>query len=105
MAEIHKCGRCWSYCDGNCATCAANNYYTTTVTITRVPTEKDYPPYLDYPKERKKQTNADKYFRNATDEELAERLENIDTAFEPNTIVSQRGWLDWLKQEVESDGE
>lgn len=33
---------------------------------------KDYPPYLDYPKPRKKQTNADKYFRNATDEEIAD---------------------------------
>jgi hypothetical protein len=101
MAEIHKCGQGWAYCDGNCTTCAVNNCYTTNGTITLV---KDYPPYLDYPKERKKQTNADKFFRNATDEELAERLENIDTAFEPNTIVSQRGWLDWLKQEVESDG-
>lgn len=31
---------------------------------------KDYPPYLDYPKPRKKRTNADK-IRHMTDEELA----------------------------------
>ena len=31
---------------------------------------KDYPPYLDYPKERKKLTNADR-IRAMSDEELA----------------------------------
>ena len=31
---------------------------------------KDYPPYLDYPKPRKVQTNADR-IRSMTDEELA----------------------------------
>lgn len=36
---------------------------------------KDYPPYLDYPKPRKKQTNADK-IRAMTDEELAALLAN-----------------------------
>lgn len=45
-------------------------------------------------------TNADR-IRSMTDEELAEWLKNIDTAYEPETIVSQRGWIDWLKQEVE----
>lgn len=34
-----------------------------------MPDIKDYPPYLDYPKPRKKVTNADK-IRSMTDEEL-----------------------------------
>lgn len=34
---------------------------------------KDYPPYLDYPKPRKPQTNADR-IRSMSDEELAELL-------------------------------
>lgn len=41
--------------------------YTTTGTNTQVTAEKDYPPYLDYPKERTKQTNGDK-IRQMTDE-------------------------------------
>jgi len=44
-------------------------------------------------------TNADK-IRQMSDEELAEWLENIDTAFEEGTVVMTNGWLDWLKQEV-----
>jgi len=33
MAEIHKCGQGWAYCDGNCAICATNiPTYTTTST-------------------------------------------------------------------------
>lgn len=33
MAEMHKCGQGWAYCDGNCSTCATNNCYTATDTI------------------------------------------------------------------------
>ena len=44
-------------------------------------------------------TNADK-IRAMTDEEMAEWLDNIDTAYEPETVVSRHGWLEWLKQEV-----
>ena len=40
---------------------------------------KDYPPYLDYPKPYKVQTNADK-IRSMTDEELAKIL-NAFTAY------------------------
>ena len=36
---------------------------------------KDYPPYLDYPKPHRKQTNADK-IRHMTDEELAAQLKD-----------------------------
>ena len=78
---------------------------------------KDYPPYLDYPKERKKQTNADKYFRNATDEEIAELMTKTGSEFNcfPGATTAdcekagswwngcKKCWLDWLKQEVESD--
>lgn len=75
---------------------------------------KDYPPYLDYPKERKKQTNADR-IKQLTDEELADFITrqrfsvvntladklgiDVTTAF----IVGRKNALDWLKQEVESD--
>lgn len=44
-------------------------------------------------------TNADS-IRAMTDEELAEWLDNIDTAYEPETIVSRHGWLEWLRQEA-----
>ena len=64
---------------------------------------KDYPPYLDYPKERKKQTNADK-IRQMLDEELVDIwyfiYQNVLFAY----TNSRQGLLDWLKQEVESDG-
>lgn len=47
-----------------------------------MPDIKDYPPYLDYPKPRKKVTNADK-IRSMTDEELARVMDMVcppDTA-------------------------
>lgn len=64
----------------------------------------------------KKQTNADKYFRNATDEELAELIPDWcdsceymygDSGYgcpsnENGTCRQKR--IAWLKQEVESDG-
>ena len=77
---------------------------------------KDYPPYLDYPKPRRKQTNADK-IRSMTDEELVSLLVHFPCP--PNrhgeengrsytecptdeTIHSCRECVeDWLKQEVE----
>lgn len=68
-------------------------------------------------KKRKKQTNADKYFRNATDEELAsfiakaqaDILRTVGRALNyPGDLVrdcdledAADDWLDWLKQEVE----
>ena len=73
---------------------------------------KDYPPYLDYPKPRKKQTNADK-IRSMTDEELALYL--AWTA-DPDTLLivnyrlyechdrSIEDTLEWLKQEVPDNG-
>lgn len=74
---------------------------------------KDYPPYLDYPKERKKQTNGDR-IRAMSDEELAEFLWNIgQSPFSGNVYLNGKliffsgdgnGWLDWLKRKVESNG-
>ena len=69
---------------------------------------KNYPPYLDHPKERKKQTNADKYFRNATDEELLDFVLNKNHwcchPFEAcGSLICRKCWLDWLKQEVSDD--
>lgn len=64
---------------------------------------KDYPPYLDYPKPRKKRTNADK-IRQMTEDELAHYFSE-----QPEVCPDRYGcsgkdcydcWLDWLKQEV-----
>lgn len=70
---------------------------------------KDYPPYLDYPKPRKKVTNADK-IRSMTDEELAELLERCeDEGYLASSItpVNEYGYhmnmLDWLKQPAKED--
>ena len=79
---------------------------------------KYYPPYLDYQKERKKQTNADK-IRQMSDEELArfvakaqaDILRTVGRALKyPGDIVrdcdledAADDWLNWLKQEMESD--
>jgi len=69
---------------------------------------KDYPPYLDYPKERKKQTNGDR-IRAMSNEELAEFLWSIgQSPFSGNVYLNGKliffsgdgnGWLDWLKEE------
>ena len=54
---------------------------------------KDYPPYLDYPKPCKAQTNAD-LIRPMADEELAEFL--IDLADDGNLRIRE-----WLQQPAE----
>lgn len=68
-------------------------------------TVKDYPPYLDYPKPRKKQTNADK-IRAMTDEELTKIIccqdsRHGDECFNTPCVECL---LDWLKQEVNENG-
>lgn len=73
---------------------------------------KDYPPYLDYPKERKKLTNADK-IRQMSDEELAALFAPTDKGLKPCPEGAKypkscehgcgNCWLDWLKREVESN--
>ena len=69
---------------------------------------KAYPPYLDYPKPRKPQTNADR-LRGMSDEELALFLYDRG-CFAPNCAKTPDGvcyescnicWLDWLKSTVE----
>lgn len=70
---------------------------------------KDYPPYLDYPKPRKPQTNADK-IRQMSDEELAGWLakHNERSAVCPNfgahdcQASCKQCWLEWLKQEADN---
>lgn len=67
---------------------------------------KDYPPYLDFPKPRKKQTNGD-LIRAMTDEELAQVLHcqrtqspyivGNDSCETTNCIDCT---LAWLRQEV-----
>lgn len=64
----------------------------------------EYPPYLDYPKPRKKQTNADR-IRAMTDEELA-RVIAYACDCDLVSGFSCHGKccdciLDWLKQEAE----
>lgn len=75
---------------------------------------KDYPPYLDYPKLHKPQTNADR-IRSMTDEELAELLANetyriaehcfdaFGYGLEKQVIYAKR--LEWLQQPVEKPKE
>lgn len=46
-------------------------------------------------------TNADKYFRQASDEELSLRLDAIHSHWFPFAKIWEiKDWLDWLKQEV-----
>ena len=47
-------------------------------------------------------TNADKYFRNATDEEVAKWIAGIESfALACGGGWPWQSWLDWLKQEVQ----
>lgn len=66
---------------------------------------KDYPPYLDYPKPRKKQTNADR-IRQMTDEELAKIIccQDSRQGDECFNKPCTECLLDWLKQEVSDNG-
>lgn len=74
--------------------------------------EKDYPPYLDYPKPRKIQTNADR-IRAMSDEELAEMISRFVTTGACNDlgIPSKKKCdsnckvciLEWLRQPVEDE--
>lgn len=70
---------------------------------------KDYPPYLDYPKERKPQTNYDRII-SKTPEKLARWICDIsDCLYCPGKDLDCRegeggimtGALGWLKQEAE----
>ena len=70
-------------------------------------TVKDYPPYLDYPKPRKPQTNADR-IRAMSDEELAEFIQYIrkNTLFAEmlGVPVSREKDLEFVRRPVK-DGE
>ena len=64
---------------------------------------KNYPPYLDYPKPRKAQTNADR-IRAMSDKELKEFLCSILQC----EICKFEGWggcelLEWLQQPEEGE--
>ena len=52
----------------------------------------------------KNETNADKYFRNATDEEIAKWIHRHDCHTNLYGYDNEEAILDWLKQEAESDG-
>lgn len=67
---------------------------------------KDYPPYLDYPKPRKPQANADE-IRAMSDEELAAEMtakggcpHDCETPDDMGTDC-YKCWLDWLRQEAQ----
>lgn len=65
-------------------------------------TVKDFPPYLDYPKPKKKQTNADR-IRQMTDEEMAKWANDYNFTCPPVECKDhqcEECWLYWLKQEV-----
>ena len=63
---------------------------------------KDYPPYLDYPKERKKLTNGDK-IRQKSDEELSYIIVCPHQVCNNAKMECVPCIRDWLKQEVEGD--
>ena len=70
-------------------------------------TVKDYPPYLDYPKPRKPQTNADRY-RAMSDEELARAFAQTGNCppspeYGHNCDRCGKCWLDYLRQPVKED--
>lgn len=72
-----------------------------------MPDIKDYPPYLDYPKPRKKVTNADK-IRSMTDEELCDFLCEFASKYTDTTSpcafrMRLRYVIDWLKQPAEEE--
>ena len=60
---------------------------------------KDYPPYLDYPKPRKVQTNADR-IRAMSDQGLALCLYEIGYV---GGWYSKKDVLEWLQQPAEDD--
>ena len=66
---------------------------------------KNYPPYLDYPKPYKAQTNADR-IRTMSDEEMAKKLEyELGCPVTGDCAKMSRDcnacWLDWLQQPAE----
>ena len=63
---------------------------------------KNYPPYLDYPKPYKPQTNADR-IRSMSDEELAAWAINEAPKIGFRYTSSETGLLKWLKQPAEED--
>ena len=63
---------------------------------------KNYPPYLDYPKTCKPQTNAQK-IRAMSDEELAEFLGNWAQRHRAWMCDSQGECLAWLQEPAEGE--
>ena len=67
---------------------------------------KNYPPYLDYPKPYKAQTNADR-IRSMTDDELIEFIKNIKVraalckAVKNNDAFEELCSAEWLQQPAE----
>ena len=67
---------------------------------------KNYPPYLDYPKPYKAQTNADR-IRAMSDEELVEFIKNIKVraafckAVKNNDAFEELCSAEWLQQPAE----
>ena len=63
---------------------------------------KNYPSYLDYPKQRKEQTNADR-IRSMSDEDLAElivvRIKDIH--HQGMRELAYSAWLEWLQKPAE----
>lgn len=62
--------------------------------------QKNYPPYLDYPKPYKAKTNAD-LIRTMSDEELAHLLTNCSVASEFDRKFCYQTIVDWLRQPAE----
>lgn len=65
---------------------------------------KNYPPYLDYPKPRKTQTNADR-IRAMSDDELATDLLDMFEEICEDGVPCKEWMLDWLKRPAKEDAE
>lgn len=69
---------------------------------------KNYPPYLNYPKPKKVQTNADR-IRCMSDEELVEFIKNIKVraslckAVKNNDAFEELCSAEWLQQTAEGE--
>lgn len=96
-----KCTNCKHYLKGGsiCGLCYCFDKFES----------KDYPPYLDYPKERKPQNNFER-LKSMSMEEMAEFIMSVEPAACP--FRDDHGddcrftrctdcWAEWLKQEVE----
>lgn len=91
-------------CQFVCPYRTPSGYCGSTGGYTTCPHRKMYePPTMKSAEPIKPMTNADKYFRNATDEEIAKWIHRHDCHINLYGYDHEEAILDWLKQEVRDD--